>query len=130
MQKSTKAIKGAIDLFINENANVEVSNLTSTDKKKYKIREYLNRIKLNKFDKVEITNVNIQYIGKPRKGSNGQYYSTVLFEQVFNGLQDGHIIYEERVLKKQNITVKVKEVNKNLVWDVFLNDIGVEETKI
>lgn len=132
-QESNKAINGAVELFLSENAKVEVSSINRPEKKKYKIREYLNRVKLIKYDKVEVEYSNVQYVGKLRKGANGLYYGVVSFEQVFRGYQDGRVIYEDRTIKNQTIVVKVttdlKDGQKSLVWDVFLYDVGVLETR-
>jgi hypothetical protein len=132
-QESNKAINGAIELFLSEAARVEVSSINRPEKKKYRIREYLNRVKLIKYDKVEVEYSNVQYVGKLRKGANGLYYGVVSFEQVFRGYQDGRLVYEDRTVKNQTIVVKVtidrKDGQKSLVWDVFLYDVGVLETR-
>ncbi len=131
-QESNKAIKGAVELFLNENAKVQVSSIHKVDKKTYKIRDYLNRVKLVKYDNVEVEYSNIQYVGKLRKGANGYYYGIVSFEQKFKGYKDGKLVYEDRTVKNQTVVIKVlsdnKEGKKNILWDVFLYDVGVIST--
>lgn len=131
-EEVNKAIDQAVALFIGEAAKVEVSSLTRGSVKTYRIREYLSHIKLNKYDKIEIEWTKVQYVNDLKKGTDGNYYGSVTFEQVFRGYKDGKIVYTDVTVKKGIVILKAMEKNidgkiKN-VWDVLLSDIGVEST--
>ncbi|SFP05248.1 hypothetical protein SAMN04515674_101159 [Pseudarcicella hirudinis] len=131
--ESNKIIEKTIELFLDDKARVEVSSISRPEKKKYLIREYLKRIKLLKYDNVEVSYSNIQYVGKLRKAANGLYYGIVSFEQAFTGYRDGRIVYQDKTVKNHTVVVKVSEEmisgTTSLWWDVFLYDVGVVETK-
>jgi hypothetical protein len=132
---ATKSINLACGLFLNEEARVEVSSVSSAIKNKYKIRDYLNRlmIRSGQYDKVQIEYANINYASKFKKGADGNYYGSVTFVQKFQGFVDGNLVYGDKT--KRNVTIVLKHyekaVNGETVsgWDVFLDDIGVVETK-
>ncbi len=131
-QESNKAIDLACTLFVNEEANVEVSSKGSPEKTKYKIRPYLNRIKLLKYDRVEVSWTNISYVSDLRKGVDGNYYGVITLQQVFTGFIEGKVAYTD--VTKKNIEVVLKGYEKLVegktigLWDVFLSDIGVVVT--
>ncbi len=134
-EAATKSINLACGLFLNEEARVEVSSNTSAVKNKYKIRDYLNRlmIRSGQYDKVSIEYANINYASKFKKGADGNYYGSVTFVQKFQGFVDGNLVYGDQT--KRNVTIVLKHyekaVNGETVsgWDVFLDDIGVVQTK-
>jgi hypothetical protein len=134
-EAATKSINMACELFLNEDARVEVSNIKSDAKNKYKIRDYLNRllIKSGQYDKVIIEYANINYASKFRKGPDGNYYGSVTFVQKFQGFVDGNLVYGDQT--KRNMTIVLKRYEKAVNgenisgWDVFLDDIGVVETR-
>jgi hypothetical protein len=132
---ATKSINLAVGLFLNEDARVEVSSTNTALKKKYKIRDYLNRMLIvaGQYDKVNIEYANINYASKFKKGADGNYYGSVTFVQKFQGFVDGNLVYGDQT--KRNVTIVLKHyekaVNGETVsgWDIFLDDIGVVETK-
>jgi hypothetical protein len=132
---ATKSINLACDLFVNDQARVEVSNINTAAKNKYKIRDYLNRlmIRSGQYDKVQIEYANISYASKFKKGADGNYYGSVTFVQRFQGFIDGNLVYGDQTKRTATIVLKhyEKAVNGENVsgWDVFLDDIGVVETK-
>jgi hypothetical protein len=134
-ETATKSINLACGLFLNEEAQVEVSNVRMTVKNKYKIRSYLNRLLLRsgQYDKIEIEYADINYASKFKKGADGNYYGVVTFVQKFQGFIDGNMVYGD--VTKRNVTIVLKHYEKNVDgeasagWDVFLADIGVMETK-
>lgn len=134
-EAATKSISLACGLFLNEEARVEVSNTSTAVKNKYKIRDYLNRlmIRSGQYDKVSIEYANINYASKFKKGPDGNYYGTVTFVQKFQGFVDGNLVYGDQT--KRNVTIVLKHYEKAVDgasvsgWDVFLDDIGVVETK-
>ena len=128
------AIDNAVKLFINEDAIVQVSNVRDTAfRSTFKIREYLRRIKLLQFDKVEIEWTSIQYVSNLRLGTDGNYYGVISYEQKFKGIKDGRIVYGD--LTKKNVLVIVKSIQIDsggltfICWDVFLSDIEVTQTQ-
>jgi hypothetical protein len=132
-QESNKAIDLAVALFTGEDATVEVSNVNTESKSRYKIREYLKRIKLIKYQKVEVEWTNVQYVSNLRKGEDGFYYGVITFQQVFRGYMENRVVYSD--ITKKNVTVVLKTFKKSaegktkLAWDVLLEDIGVVVTK-
>lgn len=134
-EAATKSINMACGLFLNEDARVEVSNLRTGGKNKYKIRDYLNRllIKSGQYDKVQIEYANINYASKFKKGPDGNYYGSVTFVQKFEGFVDGNLVYADKTKRNMTIVLKhyEKAVNGENVsgWDVYLDDIGVVETR-
>lgn len=134
-EASNKSINLACDLFINEDAKVEVSSVNAANKPKYKIRAYLSRLQLRSghYDKVSIEYANINYASKFTKGTDGNYYAVITFVQKFKGFIDGKVVYGDRT--KRNVTIvlktyeKEKDGGKQSEWDVFLEDMGVVETQ-
>lgn len=134
-EAANKSINLACGLFLNENALVEVSNTGSKAKNKYKIRGYLNRleVKSGQYDNVQIEYANINYASKFTKGTDGNYYGVVTFIQKFQGFVDGNLVYGD--VTKRNVTIVLKHYEKAVDgesvsgWDVFLDDVGVVETK-
>lgn len=134
-EAANKSVDMACSLFIDENARVEVSNAVKGTKNKYKIRDYLNRllIKSGQYDKVQVEYANISYASKFKKGADGNYYGSVTFVQKFQGFIDGNLVYGDQT--KRSVTVVLKHYEKAVEgenvsgWDVFLDDVGVVETK-
>lgn len=133
--KANSTIDLAVTLFVNEEARVEVSNVNTGIKNKYKIRDYLRRLKLKGADyqEVEVSYADISYATDFRKGPDGNYYGVVSFVQTFKGLVDGKVIYGD--VTQRNVTVILKLYEKAVdgetkkLWDVFLADIGIQETR-
>ncbi len=132
--EANKAIDLGCELFINEDAIVEVTNKRNGTKDKKKIRQYFNALKLLKYDKVVIEWTNINYVSNLRKGDDGNYHGIVSFQQEFKGYIDGKLVYDD--ITEKNVEVVLKTYSKSvegvatLQWDVFLEDIGVEVDKI
>lgn len=128
-----KAVDLAVTLFINEDATVQTSSLNSDNRTTYKIKKYLQTIKLYNYDKVDIEWTKIQYVSNLKKGPDGNYYGTISFEQVFRGYIDGKVAYEDLTVKTGEVVLKAyqKMVNGGSTeeWDVLLGDISVKSTK-
>jgi hypothetical protein len=132
---ATKSVNLACGLFVNEEAQIEVSNTRLGTKNKYKIRSYLNRLLLRsgQYDKIDIEYADINYASKFKKAADGNYYGVVTFVQKFQGFIDGNMVYGD--ITKRNVTIVLKHYEKNVNgeaaagWDVFLADVGVVETK-
>ncbi|MCU0353934.1 MAG: hypothetical protein MUD08_09415 [Cytophagales bacterium] len=133
--KANATIDLAVTLFVNEDARVEVSNVNTGVKNKYKIRDYLRRLKLvgSGYQEVEVSYADISYATDFRKGPDGNYYGVVSFVQTFKGLVDGKVVYGD--VTQRNVTVILKLYEKAVdgetkkLWDVFLADVGIEETR-
>ncbi|MDJ1500542.1 hypothetical protein QNI22_07795 [Cytophagaceae bacterium BD1B2-1] len=134
-EKANSTIGLAVTLFVNEDARVEVSNVNTGIKNKYKIRDYLRRLKLvgADYQEVEVSYADISYATDFRKGPDGNYYGVVSFVQTFKGLVDGKVVYGD--VTQRNVTVILKLYEKAVdgetkkLWDVFLADVGIEETR-
>jgi hypothetical protein len=132
-EKSNEAIDQAVSLFVNENAIVETSSIKKNTVNHYKIREYLTRVKLFKYDRIEIEWTHVQYVSDLKLGADGNFYGVVTFEQEFRGYRDNQLVYSD--ITRKNTNVILKTYNKNYegttktIWDVLLSDIGVVYTK-
>lgn len=132
-ESANQAIELAIELFVDENVLVEVSTKGYNEVIKRKIRDYLNRLKLLKYDKVEIKWADINYVSNFRKGPDGNYYGSITVKQTFQGYKDNQVVYSDVTQKDVEIVIKGMEKSiqgqKAMVWDVLLSDIGVLDTK-
>ena len=132
-QDANEAIDLAVTLFVSEEAQVEVSSTSTREKKTFPIRKYLERLKLLKYERVEISWSDIAYVSNLKKGVDGNYYGVVSFVQKFTGYRDGKPVYSDYTRK--NIEVVLKGYTKKVggqtqeLWDVFLSDIGVVNTR-
>ena len=127
------AIDLACDLFTSEDAEVEVSFKGRSEHTIYKIRTYLERMKLLKYDKVDISWSDIRFVSKLRKGDDGLYYGIVSIQQRFTGYRDNRIIYKDVTEKHLEIVLKphTKSINgeEMVLCDVYLGNMGVEITE-
>lgn len=132
-QKANEAIDAAVKLFIDENRIMEVSSKNRANVTKYKIRTYFEKLKLLKYDDVRVSWSDISYVSNIRKGEDGNYYGIVTLQQKFEGFIDNRLVYTD--VTKKNMTVILKTYDKYVVgekqtlWDVYLGDIGVEQTE-
>lgn len=131
MDETNKAVELAVQLFIDEKAQFEVSG--KEGKTRYPVRAYLNRLKLLQYDRIEITWTDISYVSDLKKGMDGNYYGIITLQQRFKGYKDNRMVYGD--LTEKNIEVKVmayqkeSEGTQQQLWDVFLSDVGVVVTK-
>ena len=129
-----KSIDLACRLFVNEQAVVYTSNMEGARRGR-PIRRYLEGLMYLNYDHVEVEWTNIQYVSGLRKGPDGRFFGTVQIEQRFEGYLDGRLVYGDVTEKNITVVLEAYEVvdpqgNANTRWDVFLSDIGVEQTKI
>lgn len=123
----------AIKLFATDSAKVEVSSVNREAKQQFMIGEYLDRIYMLPYDKVELIWINAQFIGSFRKGDNGKYYGIVTAQQLFRGFNEDKIVYQD--VTEKNIEIElarydvIDEGHKKVKWDVFLSDISVQQTR-
>lgn len=132
-ESANQAIDLAVELFVNEDVQVEVSTTGYSQSVKRKIRDYLTRLKLLKYDKVEIQWAEINYVSNFRKAPDGNYYGTLTVMQTFRGYKDNEVVYSDVTQKDVEVVIKGMEKSmqgqKEMVWDVLLSDIGVVDTK-
>lgn len=132
-ETSNEATDQAINLFVNENAMVETSSIKENIVHHYKIRQYLTKVKLFKYDKIEIEWTHVQYVSDLKLGPDGNYYGVVTFEQLFRGYRDNQLVYSDITRKNANVVLKTYKKNyegtTKTIWDVLLSDIGVVYTK-
>lgn len=132
-ESANQAIDLAVELFVNEDVQVEVSTKGYSQSVKRKIRDYLTRLKLLKYDKVEIQWAEINYVSNFRKAPDGNYYGTLTVMQTFRGYRDNQVVYSDVTQKDVEVVIKGMEKSmqgqKEMVWDVLLSDIGVVDTK-
>jgi hypothetical protein len=127
-----KAISKSIKLFV-EGAQIQISRLGSEIKQDYPISEYLKRLRLLDYDKVEILWHKINYVSSIRQ-SGDKYYGTISYEQEFRGYKDGVLQYSD--ITKKNMEVMVQPYEKigsngqmQTKWEVFFGNIGVMVTR-
>lgn len=129
-----KSIDLAVQLFVDKDRIVQVSSTNTERIKTYKIGEYLNRLRVLPYKKVEVEWYDISFVSDFKYGSDGKYYAVATIFQRFRGYNgEGRLIYEdvtqkdvEIVMEKQ--TKKVGDIEKS-EWDVLLNQISVIETR-
>lgn len=128
-----KSVELAVNLFVNGDQLVQVSSKNRDHIRSYKIAEYLNRIRVLPYSRVEIEWYDITYVSDYKYGSDGKYYAVATVFQKFRGYSaEGELLYEDVTRKNIEISVgkhikKVgdKEYNE---WDVLLRQISVIET--
>lgn len=127
------AIDLAVQLFLNEESSVEVSNVNSNSKVQYPIRTYLTRLKLLPYDHIEISWSNISYVSNLKKGADGRYYGIITMQQKFFGFLEGEVVYKDTTQKNIEVVVdlydKVIDGETQKLWEVFLSEIGVVQTR-
>ena len=128
-----QAIDNALKLFMHDSTLVQVSSVNRDQTTVYKIKEYLKRLSLLNYDKVELVWRNVQYVTKFRLATDGNYYGAITVEQLFRGFRDGRPIYEDITQKDVEIVLgnfrREKSGATEYAWDVLLSNIGVEETR-
>ena len=126
------AVDQATNLFI-DGAIIEVSSLHSDEKKHLKVRDFLEKFRNLRYDRVVITFSHVDYVSNIRKGADGKYYGLVSFEQTFRGYSDGRLVYEDETKKTTEVQLIVYErhLRGNAIqqWDVMLSDVEILGTK-
>lgn len=127
------AVEAACTLFVNDSAKVEVSSTKSMQKRQFPIRDYLDRLRVLPYDRVEITWLQAQMVCGLRPGVDGNYYGVIAAQQLFKGYLDNKVVYQDVTDKDIEVVLKRYEVfdegEKAEKWDVFLSSIGVQQTR-
>ncbi len=128
-----QAIENALKLFVHDSTLVQVSSVTRDRTSNYKIKNYLKRLSLLNYDRVELVWRDVQYVTKFRLAADGNYYGAITVEQLFRGFRDGRPIYEDVTRKDVEIVLgkfrREEGGATGYAWDVLLSNIGVEETR-
>lgn len=128
-----KAIDLAVGLFMSEDNVVEVSSLNSKENKRFKIRDYLLKIKMLPYKKVTIEWFDIFFSSNFTKRPDGRYEAVATIYQRFSGVNDEGGVYLD--VTKKNILIIIEQATietgdkTEKFWEIFLGDIKVEETK-
>lgn len=126
------AVDQATSLFV-DGAIIEVSSVHSDEKKHLKVRDFLEKLRNLRYERIVITFSHVDYVSNIRKGADGKYYGLVSFEQTFRAYSDGRLIYEDETKKTTEVQLIVYERNLrgNAIqqWDVMLSDVEVLGTK-
>lgn len=129
LSERNKAVDQAAQLF-EPSATVLVSG--SQGVSRYPVREYLNRVKLLPYSRINVTWTEVRYIEELKQDADGSYYGTITGQQVFEGYsRDGKSIAYGDVTKK-NVKVKLESYEKivdgqaTTNWGVLLGNIGLE----
>lgn len=128
-----KAIDMAVKLFMEENNTVEVSSVNYKENKRFKIRAYLNKLKMLPYSSVKISWYDIFFASNFTKRPDGRYEAIATIYQRFEGRTNEGGLYID--ITKKNIQIIIEQVEIKTgdqvatVWEVFLGDIKVEETK-
>ena len=136
IQSGNVALDNAVDqatsLFV-DGAIIEVSTVHSNEKKHLRVRDFLEKFRNLRYERVVITFSHVDYVSNIRKGADGKYYGLVSFEQTFRAYSDGRLIYEDETKKTAEVQLIVYERNLrgNAIqqWDVMLSDVEVLGTK-
>ena len=126
------AVDQATSLFV-DGAIIEISSVHSDEKKHLRVRDFLEKLRNLRYQRIVITFSHVDYISNIRKGADGKYYGLVSFEQTFRAFSDGRLIYEDETKKTAEVQLIV--YNRNLrgnaiqQWDVMLSDVEVLGTK-
>jgi hypothetical protein len=126
------AVDQATSLFV-DGAIIEVSSVHSDEKKHLRVRDFLEKLRNLRYQRIVITFSHVDYISNIRKGADGKYYGLVSFEQTFRAFSDGRLIYEDETKKTTEVQLIVYDRNLrgNAIqqWDVMLSDVEVLGTK-
>lgn len=129
-----KAIEQAVKLFI-PNSTIEVSSVNRSNKNKYKVRDYLTRLKLLSYGAVKLEWTDIEYVSELKQEADGNYYGLIKGQQSFIGYsEDGkQAIYSD--VTQKNVRVKLQSYQKLVEgveqsnWEVLLGNVGVAQNK-
>lgn len=129
---ASKVVDQAVALFLSDSSIVETKRPNGERKQEF-IRNYLTKLRLLKYSKVVIEWSDISYVSNLRKGPDGNYYGVISIQQKFTGFIDNKPVFADVTTKNIEIVLKTykKEVDGESLelWDVFLNNIGISESK-
>ena len=132
-QDAQDAIELAVDLFVDENRQVQVSSLSRKSVNTYPVRQYFNRLQLLQYSNVQVEWYDVHKVSDIRLGTDGKYYGAITIYQRFRGSTGDGVTYAD--VTEKTIEVILDRIVKNVggttvnTWDVYLGDIKVVETQ-
>ncbi|TAE38608.1 MAG: hypothetical protein EAZ70_07850 [Runella slithyformis] len=128
-----KAIEQAAKLFMPD-ATIEVSSLNKPGTTKYKVKDYLTRLKLLPYGSASIEWTEIQYINGLTQAADGNYYGLIKGQQTFMGYDDAkNPVYSDVTQKEVKVKLqsyqKLIEGTEQVNWEVLLGNVGVSLNK-
>ncbi len=128
-----QAIDLAMKLFLN-NAKIEISSVTRNGSNKMDIRQYLNNLKILRYESVNVSWSQIAYVKDLVEETDGSYSGIISAYQTFEGTKNGGIEYQDVTKKEAKVKLsrynKQKEGKLEKEWDILIGDIRVVETKL
>ncbi|MCR9099001.1 MAG: hypothetical protein NXI25_03555 [bacterium] len=133
----SRMVNAAVQLFKDESAVVEVSSRSRTKIKSYKIREYLNRLRILEYDKVNIEWYKVIYVSDLKRDPDGNYRGGIRVYQRFQGSNydaEGSLklLYEDTTTKDIEFIAEVGRVSygdhEKEYFNIKLLDLRVDET--
>ncbi|MEQ8702826.1 MAG: hypothetical protein RIC19_02845 [Phaeodactylibacter sp.] len=133
----SRMVNAAVQLFKDESAVVEVSSLNRTVPRSYKIREYLNRLRILEYDKVNIEWYKVIYVSDLKRDPDGNYRGVIRVYQRFQGSNydaEGSLklLYEDNTTKDIEFIAEVGRVSygdhEKEYFNIKLLDLRVDDT--
>ena len=125
-----KAINQAVKLFMTE-ATIDVSSANRPGVRKYKIRDYLTRLKVLPYASTTIEWTEIQYVSELKQATDGNYYGLITGQQTFTGYAENgkDVLYTDVTEKSVQVKLEAYRSSSNgntqLKWAVLLGNIGL-----
>lgn len=130
---SDQTIENAVKLFESEDKNVEISTINKPNKKRVKVRKYLENLRMLPYENIQIEWAEFQYTSDFHKGPDGNYYGYITFRQRFTATTSDKVAYTDITTKKAEVILKfynkAVEGVQTENWDIFLGDISVVQTE-
>jgi len=131
--KRTKAIGLAVALFMSEENSVEVSALNTSLIRRFKIRAYLNKLKILPYYAVKIEWFDLFFASDFVLRPDGRYEAVATIYQRFDGTYKDGGKYVDITKKSIQVIIEKREDwtgdQMKQEWKVLLGDIKVLETK-
>ncbi|MVM40694.1 hypothetical protein GO730_28430 [Spirosoma sp. HMF3257] len=125
-----KAIEQVVKLFLPE-ATIDVSSANRPGVRKYKIKDYLTRLKMVPYASSTIDWTEIQYVSELKQAADGNYYGLITGQQTFTGYAENgqDVLYTDVTEKSVQVKLEayrsLKDGNTQLKWAVLLGNIGI-----
>lgn len=133
-EMASQITDNALKLFYNPDENfVEVSSKNRPGKRRLKVQNYLEKLRLLDYDNVIIEWAELNYASDFIKAEDGTYRAYIITRQRFTAMKDNTVTYEDVVTKRIEITIAQYQKSVDGVmtdnYDVFLGDISVDHTE-
>lgn len=134
-EQRIEAVNAAVTYFESERNFFEVSSKYRDNTRTYPVRQYFNRLRVLKYNDVDIDWYDAVWVTDLKKDRNGSWRGTVRVFQKFKGMgPEGELIYEDTTQKDINVRLDVVEVdlgkdNTKTIIRVLLGNVRVVETR-